>query len=173
MSNPSRSKESALRAMNDKTTTAMVFRACKELEAMGMSANRYSIREFTGLVQTIVDDRLKVLKDDGELFRTAKGNYEVIKRWPAPRAISKTEVDGWVIYEAGDQVMRLTPEENRQMAKMCAGEAAHVLTLDSTREHLMLAHDLAGKVNYLMQQIKALREKQDQRQGLLTLEEVN
>lgn len=151
-------------------STDMVSRAVKELAAMGQSANRYSIKELTGLPMTIVDDRLKALKDDGEIFRTARGNYEAVKIWPAPRALSKTMVEGWFVYEAGDQVMRLTPEENRQFAEICAGAAAHVLTLDSTREHLMLAHDLAGKVNYLMQQIKALREKADHRQGSLELE---
>lgn len=155
---------------NEEKSTDMVHRAVKELAAMGQSANRYSVKDLTGLVMTVVDDRLRALARDGEIFRTARGNYEIVKLWPAPRAISKTEVDGWVIYEAGDQVMRLTPEENRQMAKMCAGEAAHVLTLDSTREHLMLAHDLAGKVNYLMQQIKALREKQDVRQLEIVME---
>ena len=88
---------------------------------MGQSANRYSVKELTGLVMTIVDDRLRALARDGEIFRTARGSYEIVKLWPAPRAMSKTEVDGWVVYEAGDQVMRLTPEENRMMAKMSAG----------------------------------------------------
>lgn len=155
---------------NENVSTEMVYRAVKELAAQGLSANRYTVEKITGLVMTVVDDRLRALARDGEIFRTARGNYEIVKLWPAPRAISKTVVDGWVVYEAGDQVMRLTPEENRQMAEMCAGAAAHVLTLDSTREHLMLAHDLAGKVNYLMQQIKALRERQDSRQGTLELE---
>lgn len=158
---------------NEEKSTDMVYRAVKELAALGQSANRYSVKDLTGLVMTIVDDRLRALARDGEIFRTAKGNYEIVKLWPKPRGISKTVVEGWIVYEAGDQVMRLTPEENRQMAEMCAGTAAHVLTLDSTREHLMLAHDLAGKVNYLMQQIKALREKADHRQGSLELEEGN
>ena len=149
------------------STTDAVYDAVKELDRLGQSANRHSIQTMTGLKMTIVDDRLKILASDGELFRTGKGNYEVVKTYPAPRAMSKSVVEGWCIYEVGDNVLRLTPAENRQMAELFAGPAVQVAVLESVRQHQNLAIGLAEKVEYLMRQMKALNAQPDVRQMVI------
>ena len=126
-------------------TSEAVEEAVKALDRIGRSANRHSVHDWTGLKMTIVDDRLKVLTDDGTLIRKFDGHYQPAPpRWPR-RAIKtcahpdgrwSVDIDGavlqfcqddfWLLtrracsdgtitYTLDEQTLTVTPEEDAQV----------------------------------------------------------
>jgi hypothetical protein len=152
------------------STTDTVLGAVRELARAGYRCDRHSIQELTKLPMTVVDDRLKVLRDDGTLFRAATGHHTETVTYPAPRAISNTAVDGWHKIEIGDITALLTPEEYRVLGSMVAPAAVQLDQLETTRTYIRLATDLSGKVEFLMRQVRALQQKSNPDQIPLELE---
>ena len=153
-------------------STQRVLDAVQELAALEQTASRETVQELTGLSMTTVDDRLKVLTDDGKLRRVVKGVYILATAYPPARPITCTQIsDGYVTAEVGDTVLVLTPKEARMLGRGLAGFAGEAQIAESVQKHLMLATDLAAKVEVLMRQVRALREKQDHEQFPLALEE--
>ena len=105
-----------------------VFQAVQELRAHEQIATRETVAALTGLKLSIVDDRLGTLVDDGRLKRLIRGVYELVEAYPAPRAISKTVLpNGYVKYDIGDDVITLTPKEDRVLASLQRGTATEVV----------------------------------------------
>ena len=136
----------------------MVLEAVRELRSLEQIASRETVAELTGLKQAIVDDRLRALVDDGKLRRVLRGICELEETFPPPRAISKTILaNGVVVYDVGDDVLTLTPQEARRLAEISMGAAGTAVMIDSTRQHLMLATELAAKVERLEREVEAYR----------------
>lgn len=109
-------------------STERIFSAVRELRAAEQIATRETVAALTGLKLSIVDDRLRTLVDDGRLKRLIRGVYELVEAYPAPRAISKTVLpNGYVKYDIGDDVITLTPKENRILALLQRGTATEVV----------------------------------------------
>jgi hypothetical protein len=62
-----------------------------------------------------------------------------------------------VVYDVGDDVLTLTPQEARRLAEISMGAAGTAVMIDSTRQHLMLATELAAKVERLEREVEAYR----------------
>lgn len=146
-------------------STERVFQAVKELRSLEQIATRETVAELTGLKLAIVDDRLRALVDDGRLKRLLRGIYELVEVYPPPRAISKTVLpNGSVWYDIGDEVLTLSPQEDRALAQLSVGAAGQAVMIESSRAHLFLATELAAKVESLNRQIVALKAERNQSQ---------
>ena len=103
-------------------TSRLVLEAILDLVESGRVATRHTICEVTGLRMAIVDERIDHLTDTGKLRRVANGVVEPIDMWPTPRAISATVLpNGLTKFEAGDDVMTLTPHECRLASLLLGG----------------------------------------------------
>ncbi|MFG5779882.1 hypothetical protein ACFIQF_22710 [Comamonas sp. J-3] len=139
-------------------STKQVLDAVRELRAADQIATRETVAELTGLKLSIVDDRLRALVDDDELKRLIRGVYELVEKYPEARAISKTVLpSGWVKWDIGNDVLELTPAEDRVMAQLSMGAAGQAVMIQSTNQHLFLATQLAAQVESLTREIKALK----------------
>ena len=138
------------------TSTDRIYDAVRELRSLEQIATRETVAELTGLKLTVVDDRLRTLVDDGKLKRLLRGVYELVEAYPETRAISKTVLPtGYVKYDIGDEVITLTPKEDRVLAQLGMGAAGQVALINSTNQHLYLATELAAKVEKLERELKA------------------
>ena len=82
----------------------------------------------------IVDDRLRALMDDGKLKRVLRGVYVPVEVHPPARCISKTVLtDGTVKIEIGDEVLTLTPREDRALAMLQVGAVMQVLGIATSK----------------------------------------
>lgn len=152
------------------SSSQKVMDAVKELARLEQVATRENVAELTGLTLTVVDDRLKVLTDDGKLRRVLKGIYTIAISYPEPRAITVTEIpDGWVTVDVGDQTLVLSPKEARMLGRALAGHVDDFRAGESINRHLVLATDLAAKVEQLTRDIKILKAAKDQQQTELEL----
>lgn len=139
-------------------STERIFQAVRELRAMDQIATRETVAELTGLKLSVVDDRLRNLVDDGRLKRLLRGVYELVESFPEPRAISKTVLpNGAVVYDIGDDVWTLSPQEARVLAELSMGAAGTAVLINSTNQHLYLATELAAKLERLEREMKALK----------------
>lgn len=102
---------------------------------------RHTIAELTQLPMVVVDDRLRALAEDGRIKRLVRGVYAVVKQYPPTRPMSKTVLaDGFVKIEIGDEVLTLTPREDRVLGGLMAGSA---FVAASTAHEARLADALA------------------------------
>lgn len=140
------------------TSTDRIYDAVRELRSLEQIATRETVAELTGLKLSVVDDRLRTLVDDGRLKRLLRGIYELVEAYPPARVISKSILgNGYVKIEIGDQLLTLTPTEDRDLAMLQAGAAGQAVLINSTNQHLYLATQLAAKVEAQGREIKALR----------------
>lgn len=110
------------------TSTQRIYDAVCELHALEQVATRETVAELTGLKLSIVDDRLRALMDDEKIRRVLRGVYVPVEVHPPARSISKTVLtDGTVKIEIGDEVLTLTPREDRALAMLQAGAVMQVL----------------------------------------------
>ena len=138
------------------TSTDRIYDAVKELRSLEQIATRETVAELTGLKLSVVDDRLRTLVDDGKLKRLLRGVYELVETYPETRVISKTVLPGgYVKWDIGNEVLTLTPAEDRTMAQMSIGAAGQAIMIQSTNQHLYLAAELAAKVERLERDLKA------------------
>lgn len=147
------------------TSTQRILDAVCELHNQEQVATRETVAELTGLKLSIVDDRLGALVDEGKLKRVLRGVYVPVETHPPARPITKTVLsDGSVKLEIGDEVLTLTPREDRALANLQAGSATQVAAIESGRQVIMLVTEYAARVKHLENVVKALKEKGDDRQ---------
>ena len=150
------------------STSALVLEAVQDLHNQQQIVTRETLAELTGLKLTVIDDRLGVLADDGALLRVQRGVYVPAPRHPPARAMSKTVMpDGMVKIEIGDEVLSLTPREDRMLANLMAGAAAQAAAIETGRTTAILAAELGEEVKRLRRQVQALQEKVDPGQAQL------
>ncbi|WP_404299804.1 hypothetical protein [Alicycliphilus denitrificans] len=115
-------------------STQRIYDAVCELHALEQVATRETVAELTGLKLTVVDDRLRALMDDEKIKRVLRGVFLPVERHPPARSMSKTLLpDGMVKIEIGDQVLELTPREDRMLAQLQSGAATQAAAIESSR----------------------------------------
>lgn len=151
-----------------KSTTALVLEAVQDLHNQEQIVTRETLAELTGLKLTVIDDRLGTLTDDGMLLRVQRGVYVPAVQHPAARPMSKTVMpDGMVKIEIGDEVLSLTPREDRALANLMAGAAAQAAAIETGRNAAVLAAELGEEVKQLRRKVAALEARIDPNQGQL------
>lgn len=114
------------------TSTQRIYDAVCELHQLEQVATRETVAELTGLKLTIVDDRLSWLVGDERIKRVLRGVYVPVEVHPPARAMSKTVLpDGTVKVEIGEDVLTLTPKEDRTLAMLLAGSALSAINIAS------------------------------------------
>ena len=145
-----------------KSTTALVLEAVQDLHNQEQIVTRETLAELTGLKLTVIDDRLGTLTDDGMLLRVQRGVYVPAPQHPPARPMSKTVMpDGMVKIEIGDEVLTLTPREDRALANLMAGAAAQAVAIETGRNTAILAAELAEQVKQLRRKVDALESRAD------------
>ena len=110
--------------MERNSTKQQVYDAIQAFCEEDKYATREAIAQATGLKLSIIDDRLKVLVDDGEIVRVQRGNFVIAEQFEAPRAMSKTVLpNGITVLDIGDIVLHLTPKETRTLGQLLFGDA--------------------------------------------------
>lgn len=99
---------------------AIVLQAIKRLTDEHGSATYQQIIDAAGISPHIVKERCDQLVNvTHEVERITRGVYRAIKAFAPPRPISKTVLaDGEVVLEIGDDVVHLTPQEERLLRGM-------------------------------------------------------
>lgn len=144
------------------TSTQRIYDAVCELHALEQVATRETVAELTGLKLTIVDDRLGALVDDERLKRVLRGVYVPVEQHPPARPMGKTVLpDGTVKIEIGDEVLTLTPKEDRALALLQAGAATHAAAIETGRQTSMLVTEFAARIQRLERTVAALRKTKD------------
>lgn len=132
------------------TSTQRVYEAIVELHNLQQHATRYSVRELTGLPLGRVDDRIKALVEREQIRRVLKGVYIPVEVHPPARAISKMILPGGMVkIEIGDEVLTLTPSEDRVLGLLMAGAATHAAQIETSRAMQEMAAIMLGKVDVM------------------------
>ena len=151
-----------------KSTTALVLEAVQDLHAQEQIVTRETLAELTGLKLSVIDDRLGTLADDGAILRVQRGVYVPAPRHPPARPMSKTVMpDGMVKIEIGDEVLSLTPREDRMLASLQAGAAAQFAAIEAGHQTARLNAELAEQVRRLSREVAGLKERSDATQRSL------
>lgn len=138
------------------TSTQRIYDAVCELHELEQVATRETVAELTGLKLSVVDDRLGALVDEGKLKRVLRGIYVPVETHPPTRSISKTVLpDGCVKVEVGDEVLTLTPREDRILASLLAGAATHAAAIESGRQTVTLVTEYAARISRVENIVRA------------------
>lgn len=106
----------------------VIFEVVRQLNSEGVDATRLELSERAGLKVTTIDDRLKVLVDDGLLVRAARGVYKVVPNDPPQRAIKfrhfPSELSGFlhdsIVVEIEGEIGVVVSETERSVLRSCA-----------------------------------------------------
>lgn len=142
------------------TSTQRIYDAVCELHALEQVATRETVAELTGLKLTVVDDRLGALVDDERLKRVLRGVYVPVEQHPPARPMAKMILpNGTVKIEIGDEVLTLTPKEDRALAMLQAGAATQAAALETGRQTSIMVTEFAARIQRLERECAALRAK--------------
>ncbi|MFI8608520.1 hypothetical protein ACIGFL_09365 [Pseudomonas sp. NPDC077649] len=136
--------------MTKRSSTQIVLEALQDLHAQEQIVTREALAEVTGLKVAVVDDRLKALVADGDVARVQRGIYVPVDQHPPARHISKTILpDGTVKIDIGDQVLTLTPREDRMLANLFAGVTLQSAQIELGHHAALLSGTLSTRLNRL------------------------
>ena len=139
--------------MTKQSTKEIVLDAVIELHNQEQIVTRETLARYIDLPLSVIDERLKILANDGLIARVQRGVYVPVVQHAITRPISHTELpDGTVILDIGDEVLKLTPKEARTLGTMLANRAMQASNIE-------LGHYSALAVNEVMLRIREL-EKQ-------------
>lgn len=142
-----------------KTTLQIILDAVHDLHAQEQVVTRETLRDATGLKLTTVDDRIAILIDDGLVHRKNRGVFVPAAQHPPARPISKTILpDGMVKIEIGDEVLMLTPREDRFLASLQVGPAIQFSGIETGHQATVIAGDFGLRLRALEARFNLLDE---------------
>ena len=140
-----------------RTTRQQILDAVQELHSQEQMVTREALLEVTGLKLTIIDDRIAKLVDDGVVLRKNRGVFVPAVQHPPARPISKTVMpDGMVKIEIGDEVLQLTPREDRTLAGIQAGAAVQLAAIEMGQETSALVQSMRRRIAHLESKLRNL-----------------
>lgn len=144
-------------------TSEIIYSAALDLHQSGHVVSRKTLQEATGQKLSVIDDRIKVLIDDGFMRRVENGVFIPIFKHHDARLISKTILpDGVVKIEIGDDVLDLTPHEAMLLGRNLVGEAVMLSNIETGNQFAIQNETLRTEIHKLKQQIKYLYNKDKQ-----------
>lgn len=146
-------------------TKEIVYDAVLELYNQQQTVTRETLAEHMTLALGIIDDRLKVLRNEGLIASVQRGVYVPVKTHPASRPVSVTELpDGEVQAEVGDDLMKLTPKEARTLASLLMGKAAQVSQIEAGQQAAIVVAEMTVRMRALERRLKSLQARQSNSQ---------
>ncbi|NML24317.1 hypothetical protein [Zoogloea dura] len=138
-----------------RTTRQQILDAVQDLHNQEQLVTREALQEVTGLKLTIIDDRLATLVDDGALIRKSRGVFVPAVLHPPARIITKSILpDGLVKIEIGDEVLTLTPREDRTLASLQAGTAVQFAAIEIGHEMSAMVAAMRKRIGHLEAKLK-------------------
>ena len=155
-------------------TKEIVYDAVLELYNQQQTVTRETLAEHMTLALGIIDDRLKVLKNEGLIASVQRGVYVPVKTHPASRPVSVTELpDGEVQAEIGDELVKMTPREARTLASLLMGKAAQVSQIEAGQQAAIVVAEMSSRMRAMERRLKAMQtQRQNACQHDLFAEEV-
>lgn len=152
----------------DNQSSEIIYSTALDLHQSEQLVTRENLERLTNLPKHIIDDRLKVLTDDGFMRRAERGVYIPVFKHRDARMISLTYLpDGSAKLDIGDDVLTLTPSEARTLGKLLMSEAMSVSALEAGNQFAMQNQLLQNKIEKLTKKI-AQMEQNHQTQPQLT-----
>lgn len=138
------------------TNKQRVLDAVIDLHNQEQIVTRETLSKILDLKQTIIDDNLTTLANDGEIHRIQRGVYvPTIIHKPA-RVITRSGLnDGCVVIEIDRLVLILTPKEARELGKQMMGDAMQYSNIEIGHH---AAHATANLELEFKNMRKAIRE---------------
>ena len=115
------------------TNKQRVLDAVIDLHNQEQIVTRETLSDILDLKQTIIDDNLSSLTNDGFIHRVQRGVYVPTVEHKPARLISKIPLpDGTVVIDIGDSiVLTLTPKEARTLGSLMMCEALQYSNIES------------------------------------------
>lgn len=136
--------------MSDSNSTELVLQAVQDIHSQEQTVTRETLASLTGLSLTVIDDRIATLVDAGKVLRVQRGVFMPANQHPPARPISKTILsDGTVKVEIGDEVLTLTPREDRVLGELSAGAAHQFTSIEHNAQLAYMAQELSLKYKEL------------------------
>lgn len=131
-----------------RSSTQIILEAVQDLHNQEQIVTRETLHGLTGLKLSVIDDRVGALIDDGLVIRVQRGVFMPAETHPPARAISKTLLpDGTVKIDIGDDVLTLTPREDRMMARLFAGVVMETAAIEAGRQAGLQGNELNGRLS--------------------------
>lgn len=135
-------------------TPARVLQLIAEIHESGRIATRQAVADILDVPVVRVDEHIKKLIEAGSIRRILPGVFEPVEVMPAPRAVSVTRMQGsWITIELGNDLIKITPEEERQLAMSIKGAADQFHALAAGR-------DLADQIAELRRRTTEMAERE-------------
>ena len=143
-------------SVQEKTNRERVWSTIMELHNQGQIVTRQRVQELSKLTFHVVDGHItNLIEREGLLRRVMNGVFEPVVTFVETRVITVTDLpDGMTKLEIGDEVIQLTPNEVRMLAKRLQGDA-------QTASNLQMQHD----IGYLTHDVQQRMIKQNQEQA--------
>lgn len=115
------------------TNKQRVLDAVTDLHNQEQVVTRETLSDLLDLKQSIIDDNLTSLVNDGLIHRVQRGVYVPIVEHKPARVISKIVLpDGTTVIDIGDNiVLTLTPKESRVLGNLMMCEALQYSNIES------------------------------------------
>lgn len=145
----------------EKTTLQVVLEAVQDLHNMEQVVTRETLRDATGLRLTVIDDRISLLIDNGQVYRVQRGVFVPAPEHKPARLITKTVLPcGTVKIEIGDDhVLTLTPREDRMLARLMAGSAQELSSVEMGHQTAILNGQLTGQIRELRRKLAKFEDQ--------------
>ena len=142
------------------SSTQIVLEAARDLHDLKQPVTREALVAATGLTLYIIDERLRVLKNDGLMDHLGRGKYQPAAVFHEPRPISKTILSGGLIkYEIGDHVLELSPHEDRVLSELTAGALTKLVGIEGNQQ----AGGMHDRLAMRLEQLEKIVRDRDRR----------
>lgn len=137
------------------SSTQVVLEAVQDLHNQERRVTRKTLCALTGLKLSVVDDRIKALINDGMVVRIDAGVFVPADLHPPSRPISKTVLRGGMVkIEIGDDVLTLTPREDRVLAALQAGSVLQLSAIDANDQRDRAAAEMIERIKTLERSVR-------------------
>lgn len=151
------------------TNKQRVLDAIIDLHNQEQIVTRETLSNILDLKQTIIDDNLTILANDGLIHRVQRGVYVPTVEHKPARLISKIPLpDGTVVIDIGDSiVLTLTPKEARILGSLMMCEALQYSNIESGHQAAVATAKMDLELKNMRKALRKLTADQDTGQPAL------
>lgn len=143
--------------MKEKSSKQIVMEAIEDLYWQEQVVTREALVEHTGLKRSVIDDKVKALRAEDMVISRERGIYEPAKRHPPARHCSVSFLpDGMTILELGDDMLKATPREARNLGLALHGWGTQAIELERSRQNERHNAELLSRVRDLERIVRTL-----------------
>lgn len=145
----------------DRSPTEAIYGLMCELYDLRQTITPELLAEKSGIKVSTIKDVLERLRERSRICRVRPGVYEPLGVLGEPRAISVTMVPrGGIKIEIGDELIRLVPEEARNLAVMLNGYGMLFAQVEQGSVAAHLASEVDTRVRQIVQRVTELEATQ-------------